>query len=399
VLHFSIGKELRRLQPAFCGFQYSPEIAILINFPAHRSHGAYPVHHLTRTTRSQAISASSDSLLAMPHRGDWGLGGISVEIRRILQQIQRIAASNVSVLIRGESGTGKELIAKAIHFQSARTTCPFVALNSASIPEGLVESELFGHERGAYTGAITRYQGKVHQAHGGTLFLDEIGDLPPSSQAKLLRVIQERQFYRLGGSDVINSDFRLLSATHQDLGALIQAGRFREDLYFRLAVFEIDVPPLRHRKDDIAILANQFIADFQIGNNGATKSSLSCRALEALLSYGWPGNIRELQNAIQHAVLLCDDGEIEPEHLPERIWSRAGRSPRLFNNSGSPKSSGLSAETLEEIERKALVEAVDRCCGNLSMAMRELQIGRGKLYRKLKKYGLLAHVQVKRLGA
>jgi DNA-binding NtrC family response regulator len=323
---------------------------------------------------------------------------MSVEIRKILEQVQRIAASNVNVLIRGESGTGKELIARAIHLQSARANCPFVALNSASIPEGLVESELFGHERGAYTGAINRYQGKVQQANGGTLFLDEIGDMPPSSQAKLLRVIQERQFCRLGGSDVISSDFRLLTASHQDLGALIQAGGFREDLYFRLAVFEIDVPPLRHRKADIAILANQFIADFQSGNNGV-KKSLSCRALEALLGYEWPGNIRELQNAIQHAVLLCDDGEIEPEHLPERIWSQAGRPTRISKNLGFLNSSSPSAETLEEIERNALAEAVDRCCGNLSMAIRELQIGRGKLYRKLKKYGLMAQVQVKRTGA
>lgn len=355
-------------------------------------------YHLARATHSQAISASSDSLLATQHRSQWGLAGISVEIQKVLQQIRRIAAANVNVLIRGESGTGKELIARAIHLQSERAKCPFVAVNSASIPEGLVESELFGHERGAYTGAITRYEGKVQQANGGTLFLDEIGDLPASSQAKLLRVIQERQFYRLGGSDVINSDFRLLAATHQDLGALIHAGRFREDLYFRLAVIEIDVPPLRLRKEDIAILANQFIADFQSATNGA-KRSISCRTLEALLRYDWPGNIRELQNAIQHAVLLCDDGEIEPEHLPERISSEAGRSTRIPKNLGFPKSSSPSADTLEEIERNALVEAVDRCRGNLSMAIRELQIGRGKLYRKLKKYGLLAHVQVTRVGA
>lgn len=355
-------------------------------------------HHLTPTADSQPIGAPSDSLSLTQRRRDWELAGISVGIRQVLQQIRRIAGSNVSVLIRGESGTGKELIARAIHLQSARAKCPFVALNSASIPEGLVESELFGHERGAYTGAINRYQGKVQQANGGTLFLDEIGDLPASSQVKLLRVIQERQFYRLGGSDVINSDFRLVAATHQDLKGLIQAGRFREDLYFRLAVFEIEVPPLRHRKEDIALLANQFIADFQSGSSRAERS-LSGAALEALLGYDWPGNIRELQNAIQHALLWCDDGQIEPEHLPERIRSQTRRLLQIPGNLESPKSPRPSAWTLEEIERIALAEAVDRCRGNLSMAIRELRIGRGKLYRKLKKYGLMAHVQVKRVGA
>jgi Nif-specific regulatory protein len=339
------------------------------------------LHHLTRTT---CLS-----------RGYWGLLGTSAEIQEIFQQVQKIAATNVNVLIRGESGTGKELIAKAIHLQSARANCPFVALNAASIPEGLVESELFGHERGAYTGAATRYQGKVQQANGGTLFLDEVGDLPVASQVKLLRVIQERQFYMLGGSDIIDSDFRLVAATHQDLRALIESGEFREDLYFRLAVFEIEVPPLRHRKGDIATLANQFIADFQESNNDAP-TKLSCGAVNALLGYDWPGNVRELQNAIQHALLLCSEGEIGPEHLPERIRSEPAMSEPVFESGGSLKSSQSSAGTLEEIERKALVEAVDRCDGNLSMAIRELQIGRGRLYRKLKKYDLMARVQVKR---
>lgn len=338
---------------------------------------------------------SSKSLPTTRHRIYGGIVGASLEIQKIFQQVQKIAPATVNVLIRGESGTGKELIARAIHLQSARANCPFVALNAASIPEGLVESELFGHEKGAFTGAVSRYEGKIQQANGGTLFLDEVGDLPAPSQAKLLRVLQERQFYSLGGSNVIDSDFRLLAATHQDLEVLIEAGRFREDLYFRLAVFEIHVPPLRQRKEDIAILANQFISDFQTGKDGSTKS-LSSSALNALLDYDWPGNVRELQNAIQHALLLCDDDEIWPEHLPARIRSFARLSRRIPERFASLKSSRPSAERLEEIEKKALVEAVDRCCGNLSMAVRELQIGRGKLYRKLKKYGLMARVQVKR---
>jgi len=322
--------------------------------------------------------------------GFLGLIGKSSAIQKTIQQIQRIAATDISVLIRGESGTGKELVAKAIHLKSTRANQAFVALNAASIPEGLVESELFGHEKGAYTGAATRYQGKVQQANGGTLFLDEIGDLPTPSQAKLLRVIQERQFQMLGGSDVLESDFRLLAATHQNLGALIRTGRFREDLYFRLAVFEIDVPPLRQRKEDILVLVNQFILNFQ--SPSASVKGVSVLAMDTLLAYEWPGNIRELQNVIRRALLLCDDAEIQVEHLPERMRLESG-ARCLPNNYESAKPRPPSGEKMEEIERTALTQAIERCKGNLSMTMRELEIGRGRLYRKLKKYELMAHVQ------
>ena len=328
----------------------------------------------------------------MTHRenGFLGLIGESSAIQQTIQQIQRIAATNISALIRGESGTGKELVATAIHLKSTRANQPFVALNAASIPEGLVESELFGHEKGAYTGAVTRYQGKIQQANGGTLFLDEIGDLPAPSQAKLLRVIQERQFQMLGGSEVLESDFRLLAATHQNLGALIRTGRFREDLYFRLAVFEIDVPPLRQRKEDIPVLVNQFIVNFQ--SQSASVKRVSVLAMDTLLAYEWPGNIRELQNVIRRALLLCDEAEIQVEHLPERMRLEGG-ARQLPSNHESTKPSPPSAEKMEEIERKALTEAIERCKGNLSMTIRQLQIGRGRLYRKLKKYDLMARVQ------
>jgi DNA-binding NtrC family response regulator len=329
---------------------------------------------------------------ALGHRA---LLGDSFEMQKVIQQIERIAASNVSVLIHGETGTGKELIARAIHSQGARAHHSFVALNVAAIPEGLVESELFGHERGAYTGAITRYQGKVQEANRGTLFLDEIGDLALPSQAKLLRIIQERQFHRLGSSDVIQADFRLVTATHQNLRELIEAGRFREDLYFRLAVFEIEVPPLRQRKQDIPLLANHFLGDFKTESK-ASAEGLSPQALEAFLAYDWPGNVRELQNAIQRALLLCDKSEIQPEHLPEairsgnRLWTLNPPSCHPTNCPRSP------VGRMDEIERKALADAIDRCSGNLSMVIRELQIGRGRLYRKLKKYGLMEQVRVDR---
>ena len=316
-------------------------------------------------------------------------------MHKVIQQIERIAASSVSVFIHGESGTGKELIARAIHSHSARSHHSFVALNLAAIPEGLVESELFGHERGAYTGATSRYQGKVQQADQGTLFLDEIGDLALPSQAKLLRVIQERQFHRLGASEVIQADFRLVSATHQNLSEFIQAGRFREDLYFRLAVFEIEVPPLRRRKQDIPLLTTHFIAHFK-RENEAPANGISRQALDTLSAYDWPGNVRELQNAVQRALLVCDKSEIQPEHLPERI--------RLCNRLAiqnparceSIESSRTPIEKMDEIEKKALTDAIGRCSGNLSMVIRELQIGRGRLYRMLKKYGLMEHVRMNR---
>jgi DNA-binding NtrC family response regulator len=299
----------------------------------------------------------------------------------------------VSILIQGESGTGKELIARAIHEQSLRVRHPFVALNSAAIPEGLIESELFGHERGAFTGAAARFVGKIEQANNGTLFLDEIGELALPLQAKLLRVIQEHQFQRLGGLAVLESDFRLVAATHQNLPELIKAGRFREDLYFRLGVFELDVPPLRARKDDILLLANKFLADYRDLNKGKAER-FSAKALEVLLSYHWPGNVRDLQNVIQSALLLCDAREIGLEHLPRRVRPTSALPdealPPLRPISADP---GFQPVKIAEIERRVLERAIDRCGGNLSNAMRELDMGRSRFYRKLKKYGLMNQVE------
>ena len=324
-----------------------------------------------------------------------GMLGQSPEMQQIFLQIARVSDSNVSVLIHGESGTGKELVARAIHLRSSRARQAFVALNSAAIPEGLTESELFGHEKGAYTGAVSCYQGKVQQANKGTLFLDEVGDLGLAAQAKLLRVVQERRYQRIGSAELMESDFRLIAATNKNLSELVEAGRFRQDLYFRLAVFEIEVPPLRERREDIYILASQFASDLQQDSN-FKKKSISREAVHALLAYDWPGNVRELQNAIQRALLLCDEEEIQPEHLPSRLGIRSSLWRRISKNHDVEPPPLASPEKIEEIERKALVEAVERCGGNLSKAIRELQIGRGRLYRKLKKYGLMNRVEAQR---
>jgi DNA-binding NtrC family response regulator len=360
---------------------------------------------LSKPSAANEVKAALDNALEQSrlaseaeHQARWvdeesyfGLLGRSTEMRNVFRQIDRVSTTDLSVLVQGESGTGKELVARAIHNRSSRARSPFIALNSAAIPEGLIESELFGHERGAFTGAVSRCLGKVEQAHNGTLFLDEIGELALPLQAKLLRVIQEHQFQRLGGSSVLRSDFRLIAATHQNLPELIKAGRFREDLYFRLAVFEIDVPSLRVRKDDIPLLARKFIVDYQRASN-ANLERISAPALEMLLSYNWPGNVRELQNAIQRALLLCEGRDIYPEHLPNRVTVQApthsverARGRDLELHARSPK--------MNEIEKDVLKRAIDRNDGNLSQAIRELEIGRSRFYRKLKKYDLMSYVE------
>ncbi|MCX6596684.1 MAG: sigma-54 dependent transcriptional regulator [Acidobacteria bacterium] len=315
-------------------------------------------------------------------RGYPGIAGASNAMKMVFRQMDRLAVSDVSVLIHGESGTGKELIARAIHQSGSRSRGPFVAVNSAAIPESLLESELFGHEKGSFTGAATRRIGRFEEAHKGTLFLDEIGELSAPVQAKLLRVLQERSFQRVGGSAMIHSDFRLVTATHRNLADDVMAGRFREDLFFRLAVFELELPPLRERKEDIPVLAQVFIR----GNKdmaGTRVTGVSPAALSILLKHEWPGNVRELQNVIQRALVIAHGDEIMPEDLPERLRLSSG-----------PSSAGPAAEadqaggTLEEASRKLLLGALEKHDGNASAAMRELKVGRTRFYRMLKKFGL-----------
>lgn len=314
------------------------------------------------------------------HAGSYeGIIGRSATIRQMLRNIEKIAATDISVLIRGESGTGKELVARAIHQRGARKDGPFMAMNAAAVPETLFEAELFGYEKGAFTGAAARRKGRIEEASGGTLFLDEIAEIPLAMQAKLLRVIQEREFQRLGGSDTLTSDFRLIAATHRDLNAEVEAGRFREDLYFRIAVLDLDVPALRERRSDIPLLTAAFMELYSAGRS----CSISEEAMKMLWAYSWPGNVRELQNAVQRAVLLCDSAQILPEHLPSHLVRNAGAGAAGFAGQTIQP-----AETMEQVERTVIEETLIRSSGNVSEAMRHLKMGRNRFYRKLRKYNL-----------
>ncbi|MCB9648609.1 MAG: sigma-54-dependent Fis family transcriptional regulator [Deltaproteobacteria bacterium] len=243
-----------------------------------------------------------------------GIVGASEAMRRIMDRVERVAPTDATVLVLGESGTGKELIARAIHARSRRKDAPFVAVNCAAIPEGLIESELFGHEKGAFTGASRHHEGLVESAHGGTLFLDEVGELPPSAQARLLRVLQESEVRQVGSNKTRKVDVRVIAATHRDLPELVRAGAFREDLYFRLRVLDIRLPPLRERPEDLPQLADHLLAKacHKVGRSGL---SLSPEALAAMAAHPWPGNVREMENAIERAVILADDLVIDVELL------------------------------------------------------------------------------------
>ncbi len=317
-------------------------------------------------------------------RGYPGIVGSSAAMKAVFRQIDRLAVSDVSVLIHGESGTGKELVAKAIHQSSGRSKKAFVAVNSAAIPENLLESELFGHEKGSFTGAVGRRIGRFEEADGGTIFLDEIGELSPNVQAKLLRVLQERNFQRVGGTFQVKSNFRLVTATHRNLAEEVKAGRFREDLFFRLAVFELDLPPLRKRTGDIPLLAASFLREQQT-TMGSTAKSISSAAMQVLLRHEWPGNIRELQNVIQRAVVVAEGEEILPQDLPSRLHVAGGATNApAFNELDSRDSSG----TLEDASKRLLVAALVKHDGNASAVMRELKVGRTRFYRMLRKFDL-----------
>ncbi|MEM1246607.1 MAG: sigma-54 dependent transcriptional regulator [Acidobacteriota bacterium] len=323
-----------------------------------------------------------------------GMVGNSASMQALFRQMDRLSQCDITTLIQGESGTGKELVAQAIHEQSSRRKAEFVAVNCAAIPETLQESELFGHEKGSFTGAADRRIGRFEQADGGTLFLDEIAELSAPAQAKLLRVLQERTFRRLGGNRELSSDFRLVAATHRDLQERVAENQFREDLYFRVAVYEIEVPPLRQRQGDTAALARHF-ADRYAGREGRNTPTLAPDLLGALSSYRWPGNVRELENAVQRALVACDGVVLSAQHLPPRIL-------RELEVSGGVSSLPLESKedhvplvdaagatrTLDEIERDAILSAVERLGGNLSKVCKELGIGRTTLYRKLRKYGV-----------
>jgi DNA-binding NtrC family response regulator len=298
-------------------------------------------------------------------------------MQRVLKVVMQVARSKATVLVQGESGTGKELIASAIHHNSPRRDRAFVRLNCASLAENLLESELFGHERGSFTGAVGRREGRFKQADGGTLFLDEVSEIPMPMQVKLLRFLQEREFERVGGNETLQVDVRVVAATNRDLAERVREGRFREDLYYRLNVVQIDVPPLRARKSDIPLLAQHFLGVYCKENEREIRG-FTDEALRAMLAYPWPGNVRELENAIERAVVLCEGQEIGLEHMP----SSSGSSVRQDVGMLVP---GVS---MAELERMAILQTLDAVGGSTAKAADMLGISRRKIQYRLKEWGM-----------
>lgn len=313
-----------------------------------------------------ALKTSIDEMFSFE-----GLIGESPEMKKVFELIKIVAPQDTTVMIRGESGTGKELIARAIHMNSPRRYYPIIPVNCGAFTETLLESELFGHEKGAFTGAQYRRKGKIEMANGGTLFLDEVGSISPKMQIELLRALESKQFTRVGGTEVVKVDFRLISATNENLEKLVEDGKFREDLYYRLNVFAIYVPPLRERRSDIPLLANYFVQKFARQMNKPLLK-ISDEAMEILLNHNWPGNVRELENAIERAMVVGKPPEIKPFDLPFQI-------ERNFVN---------QSDSLEEIEKNHIQKILKKYDWNISRAAAALEIDRVTLYNKIKKYGL-----------
>ena len=303
------------------------------------------------------------------------------KMQQVFTEIQTAAAGDITVLIQGETGTGKELVAKAIHDNSLRKTGPFVPINCAAIPTELIESELFGNERGAFTGANERRIGQFEHANTGTLFLDEIGDMPPTLQAKLLRVLREREFQRIGGTSTISIDIRVLAATNWDLENAIRDGHFREDLYHRLAAFPITVPSLRDRREDIPILAHHFLKKYAAAVEKPILD-ISTDALQMLMQHDFRGNVRELENAIERAVLYETTDRLQPKNLPVHLTQKGSQA-----STSSPTDTTVILP-LDEVERRAIIHALKVTGGNISAAAQALGIGRNTLYRKMEEHNL-----------
>ena len=315
--------------------------------------------------------------------------GASPQMQEIFQMIRMVAKSNATVLITGESGTGKELVARAIHRHSARTRSPSIDINCGAIPRELLENELFGHERGAYTGADRRYIGSCERADGGTLFLDEISEMDPLLQVKLLRFLQERSFTRVGGNDPIKVDVRIVTATNRDIAREVSEGRFREDLYYRLNVVPIHIPPLRERREDIPLLAKHFLEKYS-SKNEKIFLDFAPQALEAMVGYGWPGNVRELENIVERVVVLNNDSRVKLAHLPPFVQESrqcASHSVEMADASMAPMDGGRILP-LDLVEKYAIEAALKRCLGSVSEAARKLKVGQATLYRKIRQYGL-----------
>ena len=309
--------------------------------------------------------------------------GESEPMQRVMDIVRQVAPARATVLIHGESGTGKELLAKAIHQLSPRSVKPMVTVHCAALSPTLLESELFGHEKGAFTGAHERRIGRFEQAEGGTLFLDEIGEVDETTQVKLLRFLGERSFERVGGNKTLSADVRVVVATNKNLKELVEKGEFREDLYFRLNVVELWAPPLRERLDDVPILALHFLREFAI-ENAKSISDFTADALEAMIRYDWPGNVRELRTAIEHAVVLSKNEMIQLTDLPHSVQSRG-----IIQNEVQMNQPIIGkGVTLEEAEKQLIIRTIKECSGNRTAAAKKIGISRRTLHRKLHRYGL-----------
>ncbi|MDR1145061.1 MAG: sigma-54 dependent transcriptional regulator [Verrucomicrobiales bacterium] len=334
---------------------------------------------LLRALRSRNIETENQQLRQQIDKqcGLEALIGSSPKMAEIFDVIRQVADTRVTVLIQGESGTGKELVASAIHQLSARKNRPFLAVHCAALSPQLLESELFGHEKGAFTGAFEKRLGRFEQADHGTIFLDEIGEIDAATQVKLLRVLGERKFERVGGNKTIETDVRVITATNKNLALLVKDGAFREDLFYRVNVVKIELPPLRERKEDIPLLAAAFLAEF-CRENSKPGLKFSAAAGEALQRYHWPGNVRELRAAVEHGVVLCRDKEILLKDLPPALKSADSGAPLLVSNTLN----------LTEMEKNSIVRALEQCDQNRTAAARLLGISRRTLHRKLNEYHL-----------
>ena len=338
---------------------------------------ALAAHRLLEDERKKLLEENTTLRQELRERYDFSnIIGTSGPMRQVYEQIHQVARTNTTVLIRGESGTGKELIAHALHYNSTRAKKPFIRVNCAALPETLIESELFGYEKGAFTGAQARKRGRFELAEGGTLFLDEIGEINPATQVKLLRVLQEREFERVGGTETLKTNVRLIAATNKDLETAISEKAFREDLYYRLNVFTLFIPPLRERKSDLLLLADHFVAKYS-REHGKNIRRISTPAIDMLVSYHWPGNVRELENIIERSVLVCDGNAIHGHHLPPTLQT-AEASETVNTNS--------LTDAVQQFEKDLIVDALKTTRGNRAKAARLLRTSERIVNYKVTKY-------------
>jgi len=320
-------------------------------------------------------------------RGFGTIVGASHGIRRVLSLIERVSDTEASVLITGETGSGKERVAKLVHNRSLRKAKPFVVVDCAALQESLLQSELFGHERGAFTGADKGKPGLFEVAHGGTIFLDEIGEISQATQVSLLRVLDNATFRHVGGTSEIHVDVRVLAATNRDLRAMVSKGLFREDLFYRMSTITLEIPPLRKRAGDIGLLARHFVA---IRNErSGSRKAISAEALEVLCRHGWPGNVRELLHAVEAAVVVCEGPEVLPEHLPAAVRASATAGIPAAMSAAAPTAPNGALPTLLELEVAHIRRTLESCHGHRGQASKILGISERNLYRKLKEYRLL----------